>query len=95
MVPHEYYVELFREEEEEEDDNTGPEENNGEEIFEVPKVIDMRYNDPKKEDKHGLYFKANRLESLKYYLADLSKQTHISNTQAQASSSLNASSQNH
>ncbi|AET03084.2 DNA (cytosine-5)-methyltransferase CMT3 [Medicago truncatula] len=57
MVPHEYYVELFREEEEEEDDNTGPEENNGEEIFEVPKVIDMRYNDPKKEDKHGLYFK--------------------------------------
>jgi len=59
MVPYEYYVELFREEEEEDDDNTGPEENNGEEIFEVWKVLDIRYSDPKKEDRHGLYFKVN------------------------------------
>ena len=58
FVPHEEYTKLFNtEDEEEEEDGGATEENSDEEIFEVSKVHDVRYDDAKNETGPGLYFK--------------------------------------
>ncbi|KEH19180.1 hypothetical protein MTR_8g442780 [Medicago truncatula] len=84
LVPHEYYVELFRQEEEEEDDNTEPEGNNDEEIFEVSKVLNICYDDPKNNCKERIKnfvvkgFKLNILPLPVVWFNELSKSSDSS-----------------